>query len=141
METNDKALNSDKAIDRLIEFFRLLHSHKLKEFIGEKTNRNIFKNKEEKISWELIRLYLPYNIEKYIKQEYEMLTDNEIRLCCLLIFDVSIKNIHNILKYSKKSIYSVTYGIKKKAGIKEINEIFRKIILNFISINGKVIIL
>jgi len=87
-----------------------------------------------KYNWEIIHLFMPQGIEKAIKKEYDTLQENEIRLLCLRLFDVPVKTILNILAYNKKSIYSTTCLVKKKAGVKELWEIFRKIILNSISI-------
>jgi len=76
---------------------------------------------------------MPPGIEKAIKSEYQALHENEIRLCCLLIFDVPTKSILNILTYNQKSIYATTFTIKQKAGVKKIAEIFVNVIINMIS--------
>ena len=123
---------------KIIKFSDLLKKNKGKDSqLKEQSYHDILPLYDEKgkISWEIIRMHMLSDIEKYIKSEYNTLHENEIRLCCLLIFDVPTKHILNILNYNQKSIYSTSFTIKQKAGVKEITEIFGKIILKRISID------
>jgi len=81
-----------------------------------------------KLDWKNISPLMPSNIEKKIKNKYNQLTDNEIKACCLLIFDVAFADIAKILSFRQKSICVVISKIKKKTGMKE----FKKIYLNFV---------
>ena len=87
-------------------------------------DRFIF-NEDGKINWESIRSLMPPKIEEKIKKEYEALTENEIRLCCLILFNVQSNDIADILPYTQKSIYSITCRIKQKTGKKNIMEILK----------------
>ena len=83
-----------------------------------------------KINWDVISQFMPPYIEKYIHENYSMLNGNEIRLCCLLFFNVSGKTIANILPYKQKSIRSILFKVKRKTGLNDIKEMFEKIIVN-----------
>ena len=89
--------------DEVKKYFHLLDNH--------------FLDKNGKINWDDIRLLMPPNIEINIKNEYSMLNENEVKLCCLLLFDVLMNDITNILPFTKKSIYVIKNRIKKKTGI------------------------
>ena len=154
METNNNALSTEQSLERHLELTRSSCSRNLNQYLRKIKTSDPFKNKvkeasrkepfnqdnfpfryydtDGKIDWEIISLIMPFEIEKTIKREYPMLCENEIRLCCLLIFDVPFKFIPNILKYNKKSIYPTQSKIKQKAKIKNIKEMFRKININFI---------
>jgi len=156
MKTHLEIPINELFMNNLIEKFRAYNAHNLNKFLKkikyynplnykvkdyrlkETFNQDFLQVYDEngKISWDAIRLFIPPGIEKAIKSECKEFNDNEIRLCCLLIFDVPTKSILNILTYNKKSIYSTTYTIKKKAKVKKIPEIFRNIILNMISIDN-----
>jgi len=75
-----------------------------------------------RINWDNICQLLPSNIEKKIKNNYDMLSVNEIRLCCLLLFNVPYKDIADILPYTQQSAHSVAYKIKQKTGMNNIIE-------------------
>jgi hypothetical protein len=91
-----------------------------------------FRDEDGKINWNIIHRFMPSNLERNIKKEYNMLNVNEIRLCCLLFFNVPRKTITKILPYQQNSITPILFRIKQKTGITNINEIFRWIILNMI---------
>jgi len=82
-----------------------------------------------KISWNNIHPLMPYGIEKSIKKEYGVLSDNEIRLCCLLLFDVPANEITDILPYTQRSIHSITHRIKQKTDMKDIKTNLKKMLL------------
>ena len=82
-----------------------------------------------KINWNNIQALMPRDIEKSIKKEYDVLSENEIRLCCLLLFEVSVNDITYILPYTQRSIHSITHRIKQKTGINDIKLIFKKIVV------------
>lgn len=73
-----------------------------------------------KLRWENIQSLMPPNLEKKVKRAYKMLCENEIRLCCLLLFDVNTSDIINILPYTNESVYVVTNRIKRKTGMNDI---------------------
>ena len=81
-----------------------------------------------KINWNTIRPLMPPKIEGKIKKEYGELNENEIRLCCLLLFNVACKDIAEILPYTQRSIHSLTHRIKQKTGMKNIKEDLKNII-------------
>ena len=89
-----------------------------------------FYNEKGKINWETICPLLPPEIEKKIKEKYSALSKNEIKLCCLLLFNVPCKDIAEILPYTQKSIHSITHRIKQKTGIKKVKEGFMYLLLN-----------
>ena len=80
-----------------------------------------------KIKWELLKKYLPPFMEITIQKNYSTLTQNEMRLCCLHLMDVETHIITKILPYSKTSIHSKLYKIRKKTGLIDLYEIFKKI--------------
>jgi len=90
---------------------------------------NYFCDKTGKLKWETVYQLMPPDIERIIAKEYPMLNENEIRLCCLLLFDVSCFDISEILLYTQQSVYSVTHKIKKKAGMEDIIPSLRKMLL------------
>ena len=79
-----------------------------------------FYDETGKFNWENISQLLPADIENSIKKEYNTLNDKEIRLCCLLLLDLSVSDIAEILQYTQKSVHTITYNIKQKTGIKDI---------------------
>ena len=78
-----------------------------------------FFDESGKLNWHFIKKLMPSNFEQRIKKEYKMLSEKEVRLCCLLFFDVSVKNIAKALPYTYRSIHSVTYNIKQKTGMRD----------------------
>ena len=75
---------------------------------------------EGKINWETILPLLPINFEEKIKKRYAKLNTNEIRLCCLLLFDLDIFDVLCILPYNKNSLQSTKSKIRKKIGSNDI---------------------
>ena len=88
-----------------------------------------FYNENGKINWETIRPLMPPEIEKKIKKEFNNLNQNEIRLCCLLLFSIPCVKIADILPYTQKSIHSITHRIKQKTGMRNIKEGLKKLVL------------
>jgi len=43
-----------------------------------------------------------------------MLNENEIKLCCLFLFEVDLKNMSNILPFRPNSVYVMKNKIKQK---------------------------
>ena len=84
-----------------------------------------------KINWEVIRQFIPPNMKKRIKEEFNMLNDNEVRLCCLLFFKVSKKTISNILPLKFNSIKPAVFRIRRKTGVENMQEIFKIFLGNF----------
>jgi len=87
-----------------------------------------FFDESGKIKWDTICPLLPAEIESTIQNEYNNLSINEIRLCCLLLFSVPSTDILDILPYARRSIYSTTYKIKKNSGMKNIKKSLRKLL-------------
>ena len=75
-----------------------------------------------KIKWSQISVLMPPNLEKRIKMEYDMLSDNEVKLCCLALFEVDPDIICDILPFSQSSVYVIKSKIKQKTGMKKIRE-------------------
>jgi len=132
--------------DQLTNQIRLSYAHLLKMHIQYCNRYKHFKNrvKDEglkkdfqqidqfffsengNINWETIFPLMPPEIERKIKKEYNALNENEIRLCCLLLFNIPCKDITGILPYTQKSIHSITHRIKQKTGMKNIKEGLKK---------------
>jgi hypothetical protein len=74
------------------------------------------------LNWVSIRKLIPANLEGRIKEKYNMLNTNEIRLCCLMLFDVDKKDITHILPLKKNSLSPMVYQIKKKSGINDLKK-------------------
>jgi len=72
------------------------------------------------INWDTILPLLPINFEEKIKKRYAKLNTNEIRLCCLLLFDVDIFDVLCILPYNKNSLQATKSKIRKKIGSSDI---------------------
>ena len=89
----------------------------------------LFLDSTGKIKWDSIRLLMPPNIEDNIKKEYDLLSENEIRLCCLILCNVTARDITAILPFTQKSIYAVTNRIKKKTGMKDIREDLKSFVI------------
>jgi len=138
-----------KYFDLATEQIRLSHSYLLKNYIQlcnrYKHLKNRFKEKETeklfsvidlyfydetgKINWDNICPLMPLNIEKRIKEKYNILTKNEIRLCCLLFFNISYNDIADILPYTQNSAHTIFHKIKQKTGINDITITFKKHLL------------
>ena len=73
-----------------------------------------------KINWETVDKLMPTLLEEKIKKKYDTLNTNEIRLCCLVLFDINKNDIVRILKIGKNSIATMTYRIRKKTGMEDI---------------------
>jgi len=116
--------------DRLTEQIRLSYAHLLKMHIQYCIRNKYLKNEDNKINWDTIRPLMPPGIEKRIKKEYDTLNEREIRLCCLLLFNLPCKDIVEILPYTQKSIHSITHRIKQKTGIKKIKVGFKRFLFN-----------
>ena len=113
--------------DRLKVDIRIREEKPGKRFYSDDLS---FYQEDGKINWEVIRKCIHYDMEQYLKREYPMLNENEVRLCCLLFFKIPVKTIAKILPYKEQSIRSVAFKIKQKAELGHINEMFRKIIVN-----------
>jgi len=136
-------------IEQIAEQIRLTYAHvlktnlelfesykKFKEKMKNEDHKRYFQladkyfcDKSGKLKWEHISNLIPPNLEQNIKEKYPTLRENEIRLCCLLLFDVSCFDISEILPYTQQSVYSVTHKIKKKAGMEDIIPSLRKMLL------------
>ena len=150
MESNEKNENTATFVAKFMNRVRLTYSHMLKEYLVVcksfdqlRTNAKDEKGREyaiqigikyydenHKINWEIIRRFMPHNMENLIKKEFNMLNRNEIRLCCLLVCKISNKMISKILPYNPQSIRSIIYKIKQKTNLNDFNEMFEKIIEN-----------
>jgi len=137
MSNVSKKLNAN---DQLEEQIRLSYVHILQtylqihktykhfreEIMDERLKKNFhlidhnLYNKTGKLNWDNIRQLMPPNLERLIGKKYSMLNENEIKLCCLHLFNVSGEDITSILSYTKKSVHTITYLIKKKTGIHNI---------------------
>ena len=60
-----------------------------------------------------------------------MLTELEVKLCCLIFFTLSEKTIATILPYKEASIRPKVVKIKRKAGLNDLNEMYRKMLLSW----------
>ena len=89
-----------------------------------------------KIKWITLIPLIPPNIEENLKKEYDMLNENEIRLCCLILFDVSTKYITEILPFTRNSVHAVASRIRKKTGMKDIREGMKNLLLKKIATNN-----
>ena len=72
---------------------------------------------------------MPPNIEQNIKNEYNMLSLNEIRLCCLLLFNVTYSDIADILPFTQKSAHTIAHRIKQKTGMNDIKDNLKKLLI------------
>jgi len=144
-------MNDSKHVDQMTEQIRLSYAHLIKNYMQLCNKYKQFKNKvsvngEEiktiisfidlylydeigKINWNNLFPLMPLNIEQNIKQEYGILSENEVKLCCLLLFNVSCNDITNILPYTQNSVHSITHKIKQKTEMKDIIESLKKLLL------------
>ena len=142
---------SSKHFVQMTEQIRLSYAHLLKMYMqlcqrykllkkghsGVEEMKKIFHQVDRyfydetgKINWNIIHPLMPPNIEKNIKKEYGALNEKEIKLCCLLLFDVSVNNIADILLYTHRSVHSITYRIKQKTGMIDIKANLKNLLLN-----------
>jgi len=138
-----------KNSDQFVEQIYLLHEHVLKIFlqlynkyknfkIRNKGNEaqfhlldSYFYDASGKINWDHIRALMPQNLERNIKDEYNMLSENEIRLSCLILFNVSVQEITDILPFTQNSIYVITNRIKRKTEMKDIKSSLKHFIIEY----------
>ena len=133
---------TDEYFDQLSEQIRLSYAHLLKMHLRFWNRFHHFKNEIKDvnlkkdffpqelffydesgiINWKNVLPLLPPGIEKKIKNEYNMLNQTEVRLCCLILLNVPGKDILKILPFTHKSIHTVTYRIKQKLGMKNIQK-------------------
>ena len=148
METNGNKPINETSIEQWIEEIRSSYAHMLKvhlqlyrrhdQFMSDVKDEKLkqfyrtgqpYHEENGKINWEIIHQFMPPDMKKRLEEKYSMLNEHEIRLCCLLFFNVSDKTIADILSYNQKSIRSMKYVVKHKTGIRDIREMFRKIIV------------
>jgi len=145
MNTNDTFTSQDESSEQKMENVRTSFTYMLKEHLviykkydqirsdvrDEKKNHyfeldgHSYYDENGKINWEIIHRFMPQDIEKHFKEKYDMLNENEVRLCLLLFFKVSKKTISAILPYKQNSIKSITCRIRRKAGIETITDIYK----------------
>ena len=106
------------------QFKKRIYQEELKKYF--QTEDTYYYDSSGTINWDNIRSLMPSHLEKSIKDEYNMLNDTEIRICCLLLFGISCKDIAHILSYTQTSIHSKTHIIRKKTGIKDIKTALKK---------------
>ena len=147
MESINTSQKDENIIDEWIKQNRFSYSHMFKKYIQQcekydqlKTSINenlnsyynkhdlVFNEESGNINWEVIQQFLPPGIDSNVREEFNKLSENEIRLCYLLFFKVHKRTIAKILPYKQSSIRSVLYKIKKKIGISDINKIYSTII-------------
>jgi len=140
---------SSAFFEKLMEQHRLAYAHLLKIHIQYCIKYKYFKNrvKDEKlqkdlnlidrfffddsgkIKWDTVRLLMPPKIEEKIKKEFKTLNGNEIKLCCLILFNVPNKYITDLLPYTQTSVHSISYRIRQKIGKKNIKESLKMMFL------------
>ena len=138
------------SLGQLVELIRMSFSQMLKEYLHvcklydrlmtevkkENPKKHFFSSdpsfydENGKINWAIIRQFMPWDFEKIIKEEYSMLNEHEIRLCCLLFFKLSLKQIEEVLPYKQKSIGVTKMKIKRKTRLSDLEKLFAKIIVN-----------
>ncbi len=135
---------SEKNIDELTERIRLSYTCTLKTHLkiyrGYEQFKKININKDnqyifllfnahfygniEKIDWDTVRPLMPANLETDIKKEYDMLNSNEVKVRCLLIFDIAYADIIYILKLKRDTAHTYAHRIRNKTGVSDIPEAF-----------------
>ena len=153
MNTNKALPSTEKPVKERLELVRSSFSYMLNEHIRvykfyyqlyEKERKDKGKlpyypdgislyDENDKIDWRIIRRFMPFDIETFFKKEYHELNKNEIRLCCLLYLNVESTTISKILPYRQKSITVIKFNIRKKTGLKDLNDMFDRISPYFIS--------
>jgi len=91
-----------------------------------------FYNKSGKLNWDIISLMLPPNFEGRLKKEYKTLNENEIRLCCLIFFNVPNKIISDILPYTQDSVRTIASQVRKKVEMSDIKSRLKDIMIETI---------
>ena len=92
---------------------------------------NFYFDDKGRIKWAIIQQVLPPDVESFFNNEYPMLSEREIRLCCLMAFDLPANDITGILAYSNQgSVHTITNRIKSKIGVKNVRESFKNLLLN-----------
>ena len=149
MESIDSKIITHNHLEQLVEQIRLSYAHVLKLYLQlhtkymqikiKKKDDEIIKyfllvdqflyDKTGKLDWKNIGLLMPPNLEYKIKQEYGILSTNEIRLCCLLLFNVPYDDIADILPFTQKSAHSIAHRIKRKTGMNNIKTDLKKLLL------------
>jgi hypothetical protein len=121
------------------------HTYLKSEALNEKSSKKFYMpgkisyhDENNKISWDIIRRFMPQDIEEFLQKEYVLLSKSEVRLCCLLFCKVSNQNIAKILPYNQNSIAVTTFRIKQKTGITDIKEIYKKITVKYLLTKQKV---
>ena len=152
MKRNDLNSIPEKSFDEWMEKVRMSYYHMLKEYLqickkydelktsvrNEKTGKYYnpdsisYYDENGKINWKIVRRFLPKDMEKRIQNEYSLLNDNEVCLICLLFIKVSNEKVVNYLRYKPTSIKSIIYRIRRKTGVKNIQEIFKIITVYFL---------
>ena len=120
----------------LNEYLRICHKYdQWKAYVREDKTKKYYDpdgisylDENGKINWDIIRRFMPRDVEIFVKNRFKMLNEHEVRLCCLLFFGVTKKNIAHFLPYKQASIKSITCRIKRKTNMKDINELFILII-------------
>ncbi len=82
--------------------------------------KNIGKGKETgsgESVWDILYSMMPHDFEKTIQLKYSQLDKSEVRICCLLYFDLTNKEISFILKFKPNTIHSRRSTIRSKLGI------------------------
>jgi len=123
---------------RIIKTYLQLHN-KYKQFKFRNNDEELkkffhlfdqyFYDNTGKINRDNIRSLMPPNLEKNIKEKYSMLSDNEIHLCYLILFNVSVSEITDILPFTQNSIYVITNRIKRKTGMKNIKDSLKTLVV------------
>ena len=149
MKTNESKPINENPIEQSMEQSKLSYAHMLEMYlqlykrhdqvmsdVKDEKLKHFYQtglpyyDEDGKINWKIIHQFMPPDMEKRLEKKYSALNTNEIRLCCLLFFKIPHKTISEILPYQKESIRRIVYKIKQKTGLKDIEEMFRKIIVN-----------
>ena len=149
MKSKDDYMPAYEHCDQSAERIRLAYSHALNTFLQVFTkykqlkkrfnnetlekcslsaDRTFF-DKNGAIRWEIVHPMMPKELEENIKKEFALLSEKEIKLCCLLLFDVPVCVISNILPYTNQSVHTKTYEIKKKTGVKNLKNYLTRLLL------------
>jgi len=147
MERIDYNTISHNNLDQLTEQIRLSYAHVLKLYLQIHTKYKQIRRKENELSkyfplidqflydkagkldWNNVRLLIPPNLEYHIKMKYHVLNMDEIKLCCLLLFNVPYDNIADILPFTQKSAHTIAYRIKRKTGMNNIKITLKSLLL------------
>ncbi len=108
------------------EHFKMNYDEKTREFLMI-IDRHFY-GETGKINWDTVSPMMPKNFEKTVKNKYKKLNTNEVRLCCLLLFDLSYTDIANILPLAQGSAYTTANRIKGKLGITNIPEALKHLL-------------